>query len=121
VRQTLHVSVKHRQVGVAGELCPVVEPQRGCLQRLSIANGLAENVITMIGLCEDPHGMRERHQYDHPHGTQETLEIREIRVSVRTPEVILRLREWSLAGCRPVQGWPTNTAEMAHQSTLHML
>jgi hypothetical protein len=98
----LCASVRCRPVGVVGDLCLVAELRRGCLQRPIIVNGLAENAITMIGLCEGPHEMRERQQYDRLHGNQETLETCGINVSVRTPEVMLRLQQWSLAGCRPL-------------------
>jgi hypothetical protein len=70
----LHVCVKLRLVG-AHDLCLVVELRRGCLQPQSIANGLAENVTTMIGLCEDLHEMRERQQYGHPPGIHAILEM----------------------------------------------
>jgi len=53
----------------------VAELPRGCLQRPSIANGLVENVIMMIGLCEDPHEIRERQQYGHLLGIHTILEI----------------------------------------------
>jgi hypothetical protein len=59
----------------ARDLCLVAELRKGYIQPPSIANGLAENVITMIGPCEDPHEMRERQQYDRPLGIHETLEM----------------------------------------------
>jgi hypothetical protein len=68
------VCVRLRLVG-AHDLCLAAELQKGYLQPPSIANGLAENVIMMIGLCEDPHEIRERQQYGHLLGIHTTLEI----------------------------------------------
>lgn len=98
----LHVSVRHRQVGAVGDRYLVAEHPRGCLQRPIIVNGLAENAITitMSGLCEHLREMGERLRYDRPHGIQETLTMHGIHASVLTPEVILRLQQRSLVGCR---------------------
>lgn len=63
-----------RLVG-AHDLCLAAELQKGYLQPPSIANGLVENVIMMIGLCEDPHEIRERQQYGHLLGIHTILEI----------------------------------------------
>jgi len=119
----LHVNVRRRQVGAVGDRYLVAEHPRGCLQRPNIANGLAENAITitMSGLCGHLREMGERLRYDRPHGIQEIPTMRGIHVSVLIPEVILHLQQRSLAGCRLPHHWPTNTAEMDPQSTPRML